>query len=280
MRGHMQRQPIRRTKTWILVAGVALLVAGPGCRRHVSGKDQGQASVMAPDNASEMATPPPARRRAHAGMAGHHMPNIDCPLARAGIDPTQLRPFAQVEKYIAFLERPDRKIWQKPDAVVKALGLKGTETVYDLGAGSGYFTFRFAKALPKGKVIAGDPEPEMVRHMHHKAMSQGIPNIRVKLIPKTDPQVPPSADWVFVCDVLHHVPDRPAWFGKIFAKMKSGARLALIEFKEGKLPKGPPAAVKIPRATLVKLATGAGLKLVTEHKDLLPYQVFLVFRKP
>jgi hypothetical protein len=46
-----------------------------------------------------------------------------------------------VEKYIAFLEREDRAAWQKPDAVVQALGLKGTETLVDLGAGSGYFSF-------------------------------------------------------------------------------------------------------------------------------------------
>ncbi len=62
--------------------------------------------------------------------------------------------------------------------------------------------------------------------------------------------------------------------------MKSGARLALIEFKKGKLPQGPPDAAKIPRSTLLKLATDAGLRLNAEHKTLLPYQVFLVLRKP
>lgn len=81
------------------------------------------------------------------------LPPIECPLHRAGIDPTKLRPFEEVEKYIQFLERADWAQWQKPDEVIKALGLKGTETVADLGAGSGYFTFRLAKALSKGKVI-------------------------------------------------------------------------------------------------------------------------------
>jgi precorrin-6B methylase 2 len=49
---------------------------------------------------------------------------------------------------------------------VKVLGLKGSETVADLGAGSGYFTFRLSKALPQGRVIACDNQPEMVRHVH------------------------------------------------------------------------------------------------------------------
>ena len=191
-----------------------------------------------------------------------------------------MRPFEDVEKYIAFLDRADRAVWQKPDEVVAALGLKGTETVVDLGAGSGYFSFRFAKALPQGKVVAADTEAEMVRHIHHRAMSEGVQSIEAKLIQPTDPAVPVGADVVFVCDVLHHVADRPAWLAKLAGEMKSGARLVLVEFKEGNLPEGPPEAAKIPRAQLVELVTKAGFLLDSERKDLLPYQVFLVFKKP
>ncbi|MCX6929808.1 MAG: hypothetical protein NT154_42325 [Verrucomicrobia bacterium] len=61
--------------------------------------------------------------------------------------------------------------------------------------------------------------------------------------------------------------------------MRPGARFVLIEFKEGKLPEGPPEAVKIPRKRLIELITQAGLMLESEQADLLPYQVFLVFRK-
>ena len=84
----------------------------------------------------------------------HNMPGIDCPLRKAGVDPSGLRPFAEVEKYIAFLDRPDPAAWQKPDGVVTALGLQGNETVFDLGAGSGYFSFKLARAVPRGKVVA------------------------------------------------------------------------------------------------------------------------------
>jgi hypothetical protein len=46
------------------------------------------------------------------------LPGSDCPLRRAGIAPTKLKPFEEVKKYIQFLERPDRAKWQKPDEVV------------------------------------------------------------------------------------------------------------------------------------------------------------------
>jgi len=64
------------------------------------------------------------------------------------------------------------------------------------------------------------------------------------------------------------------------ATMKPGARVALIEFREGELPAGPPPAAKIPKAELIELMTGAGLVADGEIQDLLPYQVFLIFKKP
>ena len=207
-------------------------------------------------------------------------PAIECPLAKQGVHPADLRPFKDTEKYIAFLERPERAKWQRPDAVIAALGLTGDEAVVDVGAGSGYFSFRLARALPRGSVVATDIQPEMVRHMHHKAMTDGVQNLHVVLGQAEDPGIPATADLVFLCDVLHHVPNQPLWLGKLVREMKAGARLALVEFKEGKLPQGPPENLKLPRAKLMELTKNAGLALVVEKPDLLPYQTFLVFRKP
>jgi SAM-dependent methyltransferase len=233
----------------------------------------------APDHRGKPAPAVPASSGSEAAAHDPAHPPIDCPLQKQGIDPAHLRPFEDVEKYIAFLDREDRAKWQKPDDVIAALGLEGTETVFDLGAGSGYFTFRFAAALPYGEVVAADTEAEMIRHIHHRAQAEHATNIEVKVIPPGDPSVPADADLIFMCDVLHHVANRSAWMGKLAAETKAGARLVLVEFKEGKLPEGPPEAAKIPRSALVKLATGAGFRLESERTDLLPYQVFLVFRK-
>jgi 2-polyprenyl-3-methyl-5-hydroxy-6-metoxy-1,4-benzoquinol methylase len=217
---------------------------------------------------------------AWADDAPAHMPGVDCPVAKQAVLAADLRPFKDVEKYVAFLERPDRAKWQRPDAVVAAMGLAGDETVVDVGAGSGYFSFRFARALPHGKVVAMDIQPEMVRHIHHKAMTNKVPNLEAVLGKPDDPAIPDGANVIFVCDVLHHVPGPAAWLGKLAAEMKPGARLVLIEFKEGKLPQGPPEKLKLPRAKLLALATSAGLVLHSENPKLLPYQTFLVFQKP
>jgi len=218
--------------------------------------------------------------QATATRAAHDPANppIDCPLRQQGIDPTHMRPFEEVADYITFLERADRALWQKPDAIVAALNLFGDENILDLGAGSGYFTFRFAQALPRGTVLATDTEPEMVRHIHHQVLAEGLDNVRVELVEPGDPDVPASTDLVFICDVLHHVPEPGAWLSKIAGQLHSEARLVLIEFKEGALPEGPPESMKISRQELVDLASGAGLRLDVEHAGLLPYQTFLVFK--
>ncbi len=229
-----------------------------------------------------LASTPRAPARAETPAASHDPANppIDCPLHAKGVSPDTLRPLADTERYIEFLERPDRARWQKPDDVVAALHLTGSETLADVGAGSGYFTFRFARALPRGKVIATDIDPEMVRHVHHKVMSEGIANVRAVLADPADPTVDATADVVFVCDVLHHVQGREAWLARLSSEMRPGARLVVVEFKEGKLPEGPPEGAKIPRAKLTAMLRDAGFVLRSEDAKLLPYQLLLVLEKP
>ncbi|MEM9996591.1 MAG: SAM-dependent methyltransferase, partial [Bacteroidota bacterium] len=52
----------------------------------------------------------------------------------------------------AWLERPDRERTERPDLVIDGLALLSNYTVADIGAGTGYFTFRIAEAVPQGHV--------------------------------------------------------------------------------------------------------------------------------
>ncbi len=66
--------------------------------------------------------------------------------------------FGDAEKWAKIFYDPQRDAWQKPAEVIKALELKSDAVVADIGAGTGYFTVRLAKAVPEGKVIASDVE--------------------------------------------------------------------------------------------------------------------------
>src|SRR5689334_12547733 len=59
-----------------------------------------------------------------AAAAADEAHPIDCPLHKGGVDPRGMRPYAETEKWIEYLDKPERAAWQKPDEVVRALGLR------------------------------------------------------------------------------------------------------------------------------------------------------------
>ena len=108
--------------------------------------------LSAAATAEDKNLPGQQRSEINANTTGN--PPIECPLRKQGINPHDLKPFAETQQYIDFLERRDRAVWQKPGAVIKELHLSGAEKIADVGAGTGYFTFRIARAVPTTSVAA------------------------------------------------------------------------------------------------------------------------------
>jgi ubiquinone/menaquinone biosynthesis C-methylase UbiE len=180
--------------------------------------------------------------------------------------------------YIASLDDPTRDAYQKPDEVLKALALRPGEVVADVGAGSGYFTVRFARAVgDAGRVYAVDVSPEMVRHLNRRLRNAGIRNVWTVLADPDDPLLPDaSVDRFVIVDTWHHIEDQPKYLGLLRRMLKPGGQIVHIDFQKRDLPVGPPESMKIAREDLVKQMEVAGFRLAAEH-GFLPYQYFLVF---
>src|SRR5260370_38866537 len=73
---------------------------------------------------------------------------------------------------IPWLDRPERESEEKPAEVIKAMKLRGNEVIADLGAGSGYFTFRLAPRA--GKVLAGELQGEIMPTLRRRAGDQRV----------------------------------------------------------------------------------------------------------
>ena len=139
--------------------------------------------------------------------------------------------FENAEHWAKIFDDPSRDAWQQPDAVVAALELQPGMTVADVGAGTGYFTVRLARAVPQGKVIATDIEPDMVRYLRERAAREQLANVEALECGATDPKLPAGAvDRILVVDVWHHLPDRIAYARGLAASLKPGGKLAIVDF--------------------------------------------------
>ena len=179
--------------------------------------------------------------------------------------------------YIAMLEDPKRDAYQKPHELIAALDLKPGEVIADIGAGSGYFSFRFAHHVGPGRVYAVDISPDMIVHMNRRIRDMRITNLTTVLAPPDDPLLADaSLDRVFICDTWHYVEKQGEYLAKLKKMLKPGGQLAMIDFQKRELPVGPPLEMKIAREDLVRQLETAGFQLLKEH-TFLPYQYFLVF---
>jgi len=201
--------------------------------------------------------------------------------ADQGHDATIHHAFDDVAKWVGVFDDPGRDEWQQPAAVLEALAVVPGMIVADLGAGTGYFSVRLAKAVgDKGKVLAIDVEPKLVDYMKDRAAKASLTQIVAVLALTDDPKLPErGVDLVLIVDTWHHIDDRLQYLPKLAAGLKPGGRVAVVDFKKGDFPVGPPDAHKLTAEAVAGEFGEAGWKQV-KHWDELPYQYVLVFTPP
>jgi SAM-dependent methyltransferase len=188
--------------------------------------------------------------------------------------------FENAEEWSRKFDAKDRDEWQKPAAVIAKLKLKRTALVADIGAGTGYFTVRLAKVVSRGKVFAVDVEPDMVRHIEERANEQGLDNVVTVLGREDNPSLAEHVDVAFLCDVVHHIEDRPAFFAKIADRLRPGGRIVIVDFSPDAPDggPGPPKQHRVSPATLDVELGAADLERTAFDDTLLRYQYIVEYR--
>ena len=93
----------------------------------------------------------------------------------------------------SWLERTERETEEQPQLVIDALEIKPGQTIADLGAGSGYYSFRIAPLVgPTGKVLAIDIEPTMLEVIAQRASREHVSNIATIRSSARDPNLAPA----------------------------------------------------------------------------------------
>jgi ubiquinone/menaquinone biosynthesis C-methylase UbiE len=135
---------------------------------------------------------------------------------------------------IAWLDRPEREQEEHPEVVIDALGLRGGEVVADLGAGSGYFTFRIAPRVGRtGRVLAVEIQDEMLATIRRRAAALKVTNVEEIKGSEADPKLPASGvDLVLMVDVYHELIYPLEVMTKLREALKPGGWVVFVEYRK------------------------------------------------
>ncbi|MEA5594424.1 class I SAM-dependent methyltransferase [Rivularia sp. UHCC 0363] len=178
-----------------------------------------------------------------------------------------------------WLERPTREAQEQPSKIVSALELKDTDVVADIGAGTGYMSFRIAPKVSDGKVFAVDIQPEMLDIIEFYKKRTKIHNIEPILATSTNPNLPSkSVDLALMVDAYHEFEYPKEVMQGVVKSLKPGGKAVLVEYRG----ENPFIAIKrlhkMTQKQVKKEMKAVGLKWV-ETKELLPQQHLMIFEK-
>lgn len=183
--------------------------------------------------------------------------------------------FDNSQRWSQVFDDPARDDWQRPDELIRWLALAPTARVADVGAGTGYFSVRLARAVPHGRVWAEDIEPALVAHMQQRFAREGIANAFATLGTADSPLLAEPVDLVLVVDTYHHISNRPAFFQRVRERLRAGGRVVIVDFRLDS-PMGPPREHRIAPAIVTQEMTEAGFR-AGATLDTLPNQYVLSF---
>lgn len=166
--------------------------------------------------------------------------------------------FADADALTLVFDDPARDAWQRPDDVLRALELEPAMAVADVGGGTGYFSVRLARAIPKGDVMATDVEPDMVRFLGERARREQLLNLRAILAtPTASGLAADTVDRILVVHTWHHLAHRGDYARDLAAALRPGGRLFVVEFT-ATADRGPPAGMRLaPEAVISELESAS-----------------------
>jgi ubiquinone/menaquinone biosynthesis C-methylase UbiE len=219
--------------------------------------------------------PKPADKESRYELRKEHDPN--------GIGKFYMgREIAQVMGHLAagWLDRPEREKEEAPTKLMEVLNIQPGDAVADVGAGSGYFTFRLSERVgPKGKVYANDIQQEMLDIIGKRMKDKDVKNIELVLGTESDPKLPAGAvDLILLVDVYHEFEYPYEMTEAMVRALKPGGRLVFVEYRLED-PEVPIKLVhKMTEKQVLKEMEPYPLRWV-KTSELLPRQHIIIFEK-
>ncbi len=178
-----------------------------------------------------------------------------------------------------WLERSSREREEGVSKAIENLPITQQSVVADIGAGSGYYTFRIASKVPNGKVFAVEIQDEAIRFLENKSEELGFDQVEAVKGNSYSPNLPEnSVDVAIMVDVYHELAYPAEMLQALGKSLKPDGKLILIEYR-GEDPAIPIKPLhKMTQVQAEKELKANGFRLV-KNGNFLPIQHYLVFEK-
>lgn len=178
-----------------------------------------------------------------------------------------------------WLERDNRDEEENTSVAIDHIPAAPNSIIADVGAGSGYYTFRLSEKVPKGKVYALDIQEGMLDILRTRKKQLGDNRVEVKACSETSLLLPPqSLDIALMVDVYHELAFPREMLASLYACLRENGKLILVEFRG----EDPTIAIKPLHKTTVEQLNrelaASGFRLYYRG-DFMAVQHFLVYEK-
>lgn len=178
-------------------------------------------------------------------------------------------------------------LWPDPARVLAAVGVKQGMEVIDLCSGDGWFTLQIAKIARR--VIAIDIDPGLLEGARRRLTESGVTNCDFAAGDAYELAAfaPRPADFIFLANAFHGVPDRPRLARAVRETLASGGRFAIVNWHQRPReetvvlgePRGPKTELRLSPQQTIAAVESSGLTLA-HLVEVPPYHYGAVFKQP
>ena len=180
---------------------------------------------------------------------------------------------------ISWLQRSEREEEENVSKLIQNMRIKSNDIIADIGAGSGYHTFKIASLTKNGLVYAVDIQPEMLMAIEKTKQSGEIKNIETILGTEKSILLPSnSVDKVLMVDVYHEFNYPAEIIISIKKALKPNGELFLIEYRSEDSSVPIKEIHKMSEKQAIKEMEAAGFELKKNITNL-PWQHCMIFVK-
>ncbi len=178
-----------------------------------------------------------------------------------------------------WLDRSTRQEEENSSFAVDLMNFPPDAVVADIGAGTGYYSFKIAEKVKKGKVYAVEIQDRFIEILNERITSRNIRNVEVIKGGTQSPNLPVNAiDFALMVDVYHELEHPQEMLQAIKMSLKPGGKLILMEYRAEDESIQIIPLHKTSIIQLKKELEANGFKLAN-RSDSLPIQHLLFFEK-